>query len=40
MALIIARNTSRPEFIKHLKRYASVKNQVWYITFATYMQSH
>ncbi|KAI2526021.1 CERKL isoform 8 [Pan troglodytes] len=27
MALIIARNTSRPEFIKHLKRYASVKNQ-------------
>ncbi|XP_037379557.1 ceramide kinase-like protein [Talpa occidentalis] len=27
MALIVARNTSRPEFIKHLKRYASVKNQ-------------
>ncbi|XP_032335763.1 ceramide kinase-like protein [Camelus ferus] len=27
MALIIARNTSRPEFIKHLKRYANVKNQ-------------
>lgn len=27
MDLIIARNTSRPEFIKHLKRYASVKNQ-------------
>ncbi|XP_004601257.2 ceramide kinase-like protein [Sorex araneus] len=27
MALIIARNTSRAEFIKHLKRYASVKNQ-------------
>ncbi|KAM8788155.1 ceramide kinase-like protein [Rhynchonycteris naso] len=27
MALIIARNTSRPEFIKHLKRYGSVKNQ-------------
>uniref|UniRef100_A0A8D1BWI0 Ceramide kinase like n=2 Tax=Sus scrofa TaxID=9823 RepID=A0A8D1BWI0_PIG len=27
MALIIARNTSRPEFIKHLKRYTSVKNQ-------------
>nr|XP_060478058.1 ceramide kinase-like protein isoform X1 [Panthera onca] len=40
MALIIARNTSRPEFIKHLKRYASVKNQVWYIIFATYMQSY
>uniref|UniRef100_A0A8C6D154 Ceramide kinase like n=1 Tax=Moschus moschiferus TaxID=68415 RepID=A0A8C6D154_MOSMO len=27
MALITARNTSRPEFIKHLKRYASMKNQ-------------
>ncbi|XP_049743530.1 ceramide kinase-like protein isoform X3 [Elephas maximus indicus] len=27
MALIIVRNTSRPEFIKHLKRYASVRNQ-------------
>uniref|UniRef100_A0A2K5PQ83 Ceramide kinase like n=1 Tax=Cebus imitator TaxID=2715852 RepID=A0A2K5PQ83_CEBIM len=27
MALIIAQNTSRSEFIKHLKRYASVKNQ-------------
>ncbi|XP_059022851.1 ceramide kinase-like protein isoform X4 [Mustela lutreola] len=27
MALIVVRNTSRPEFIKHLKRYASVKNQ-------------
>ncbi|KAM9669939.1 ceramide kinase-like protein isoform 3-T3 [Dama dama] len=27
MALITARNTSRPEFIKHLKRYASIKNQ-------------
>ncbi|KAG3274811.1 ceramide kinase like, transcript variant X1 [Ictidomys tridecemlineatus] len=27
MALIIARNTSRPQFIKHLKRYASIKNQ-------------
>ncbi|XP_026982538.1 ceramide kinase-like protein isoform X2 [Sagmatias obliquidens] len=27
MALIISRNASRPEFIKHLKRYASVKNQ-------------
>ncbi|XP_017534582.1 ceramide kinase-like protein isoform X1 [Manis javanica] len=27
MALIIVQNTSRPEFIKHLKRYASVKNQ-------------
>uniref|UniRef100_A0A4X2LSQ6 Ceramide kinase like n=1 Tax=Vombatus ursinus TaxID=29139 RepID=A0A4X2LSQ6_VOMUR len=27
MALIIARNTSRPEFVKHLKRYASLKSQ-------------
>ncbi|MBZ3869786.1 Ceramide kinase-like protein [Sciurus carolinensis] len=27
MALIIARNTSRPQFIKHLKRYATIKNQ-------------
>ncbi|CAI5762277.1 kinase isoform X1 [Podarcis lilfordi] len=27
MALIVVRNTSRPEFVKHLKRYASVKNQ-------------
>ncbi|KAK2503354.1 hypothetical protein MC885_004931 [Smutsia gigantea] len=27
MAVIIVQNTSRPEFIKHLKRYASVKNQ-------------
>ncbi|XP_007522212.1 ceramide kinase-like protein isoform X2 [Erinaceus europaeus] len=27
MDLIIVRNTSRPEFIKHLKRYGSVKNQ-------------
>ncbi|KAG3274813.1 ceramide kinase like, transcript variant X2 [Ictidomys tridecemlineatus] len=29
MALIIARNTSRPQFIKHLKRYASIKNQTY-----------
>ncbi|NXX85775.1 CERKL protein, partial [Urocolius indicus] len=27
MALIVVRNTSRTEFIKHLKRYTSVKNQ-------------
>uniref|UniRef100_A0A670HZ35 Ceramide kinase like n=1 Tax=Podarcis muralis TaxID=64176 RepID=A0A670HZ35_PODMU len=27
MALIVVRNTSRPEFVKHLKRYASMKNQ-------------
>uniref|UniRef100_A0ABM5EV75 Ceramide kinase-like protein n=1 Tax=Pogona vitticeps TaxID=103695 RepID=A0ABM5EV75_9SAUR len=27
LALIAVRNTSRPEFVKHLRRYASVKNQ-------------
>uniref|UniRef100_A0ACB8G025 Uncharacterized protein n=1 Tax=Sphaerodactylus townsendi TaxID=933632 RepID=A0ACB8G025_9SAUR len=27
ISLIVVRNTSRPGFIKHLKRYASVKNQ-------------
>ncbi|XP_019409646.1 PREDICTED: ceramide kinase-like protein, partial [Crocodylus porosus] len=27
LALIVVRNTSRADFIKHLKRYASVKNQ-------------
>ncbi|XP_028618692.1 ceramide kinase-like protein isoform X1 [Grammomys surdaster] len=27
MALIVVRNTTRPEFVKHLKRYSSVKNQ-------------
>ncbi|KAM7096948.1 ceramide kinase-like protein isoform X2 [Ciconia boyciana] len=27
MALIVVQNTSRTEFIKHLKRYASIKNQ-------------
>ncbi|NXW04534.1 CERKL protein, partial [Fregetta grallaria] len=27
MALIVVQNTSRTDFIKHLKRYASVKNQ-------------
>lgn len=27
MALIIVRNTSRPEFVKHLKRYPTRKNQ-------------
>ncbi|XP_012356949.2 ceramide kinase-like protein isoform X4 [Nomascus leucogenys] len=36
MALIIARNTSRPEFIKHLKRYASVKNQFSFPFVETY----
>lgn len=28
MSLTVVRNTSRPEFVKHLKRYASEKNQV------------
>ncbi|XP_062941998.1 ceramide kinase-like protein [Cynocephalus volans] len=37
MALIIARNTSRPEFIKHLKRYASVKNQFNFPFVETYI---
>uniref|UniRef100_A0A8C8UAY9 Ceramide kinase-like n=1 Tax=Peromyscus maniculatus bairdii TaxID=230844 RepID=A0A8C8UAY9_PERMB len=27
MALIAVRNTTRPEFVKHLKRYSSIKNQ-------------
>ncbi|XP_075036604.1 ceramide kinase-like protein [Mixophyes fleayi] len=27
MALIVVRNTSRPEFVRHLKRYATLKNQ-------------
>ncbi|XP_051023086.1 ceramide kinase-like protein [Acomys russatus] len=27
MALTVVRNTTRPEFVKHLKRYSSVKNQ-------------
>ncbi|XP_077128706.1 ceramide kinase-like protein isoform X1 [Ranitomeya variabilis] len=27
MALIIVRDTSRPEFVKHLKRYATLQNQ-------------
>ncbi|KAM4626292.1 ceramide kinase-like protein [Discoglossus pictus] len=27
MALIVARNTSRTEFVRHLKRYATLKNQ-------------
>ncbi|XP_059116768.1 ceramide kinase-like protein [Peromyscus eremicus] len=27
MALIVVRNTTRPEFVKHLKRYSSIKNQ-------------
>ncbi|KAK7822287.1 hypothetical protein U0070_014386 [Myodes glareolus] len=27
MALIVVRNTTRQEFVKHLKRYSSIKNQ-------------
>ncbi|XP_053140824.1 ceramide kinase-like protein isoform X8 [Hemicordylus capensis] len=37
IALIIVRNTSRPEFVKHLKRYASVKNQFNFPFVKTYM---
>ncbi|XP_004476929.2 ceramide kinase-like protein isoform X3 [Dasypus novemcinctus] len=40
MALIIARNTSRPEFIKHLKRYASVKNQIASRTYQSLWRKH
>ncbi|XP_015145039.2 ceramide kinase-like protein isoform X1 [Gallus gallus] len=36
MALIVVRNTSRTEFIKHLKRYASVKNQFSFPFVETY----
>ncbi|XP_033612230.1 ceramide kinase-like protein isoform X1 [Fukomys damarensis] len=36
MALIIVRNTSRSEFIKHLKRYAGVKNQFNFPFIETY----
>ncbi|XP_004628698.1 ceramide kinase-like protein [Octodon degus] len=36
MSLIIVRNTSRPEFIKHLKRYTSVKNQFNFPFIETY----
>ena len=28
MALIVVRNTTRQEFVKHLKRYSSIKSQV------------
>lgn len=33
MALIVVQNTSRTEFIKHLKRYTTAKNQVLLIFF-------
>ncbi|KFR00008.1 Ceramide kinase-like, partial [Opisthocomus hoazin] len=36
MALIVVQNTSRTEFIKHLKRYASVKNQFSFPFVETY----
>ncbi|XP_009994629.1 PREDICTED: ceramide kinase-like protein [Chaetura pelagica] len=36
MALIVVQNTSRTEFIKHLKRYASVKNQFNFPFIETY----
>ncbi|KAM3915908.1 ceramide kinase-like protein [Leptodactylus fuscus] len=37
MALVIVRNTSRPEFVKHLKRYATQKNQFDYPFVETHM---
>ncbi|XP_070587977.1 ceramide kinase-like protein isoform X2 [Erythrolamprus reginae] len=37
IALITVRNTSRQEFIKHLKRYASVKNQFGFPFIDTYI---
>ncbi|XP_062974666.1 ceramide kinase-like protein [Elgaria multicarinata webbii] len=37
IALIVVRNTSRPEFVKHLKRYASVKNQFNFPFIETYI---
>ncbi|KFP89367.1 Ceramide kinase-like, partial [Apaloderma vittatum] len=37
MALIVVQNTSRTEFIKHLKRYASVKDQFNFPFVETYM---
>uniref|UniRef100_A0A8D0HV58 Ceramide kinase C-terminal domain-containing protein n=1 Tax=Sphenodon punctatus TaxID=8508 RepID=A0A8D0HV58_SPHPU len=36
MALIAVRNTSRAEFIKHLKRYAGIKNQFNFPFIETY----
>ncbi|XP_073489850.1 ceramide kinase-like protein isoform X2 [Aquarana catesbeiana] len=37
MSLIVARNTSRQEFVKHLKRYASLKNQFNFPFVETYL---
>ncbi|XP_077175663.1 ceramide kinase-like protein isoform X2 [Paroedura picta] len=36
IALIVVRNTSRPQFIKHLKRYAGIKNQFSFPFVETY----
>ncbi|XP_054826099.1 ceramide kinase-like protein [Eublepharis macularius] len=36
LALIVVRNTSRPEFVKHLKRYTSIKNQFSFPFVETY----
>uniref|UniRef100_A0A8D2ILI5 DAGKc domain-containing protein n=1 Tax=Varanus komodoensis TaxID=61221 RepID=A0A8D2ILI5_VARKO len=37
IALIVVRNTSRPEFVQHLKRYASMKNQFNFPFIETYV---
>ncbi|XP_077304248.1 ceramide kinase-like protein isoform X2 [Lithobates pipiens] len=37
MSLIVVRNTSRQEFVKHLKRYASLKNQFNFPFVETYL---
>ncbi|KAJ7345572.1 hypothetical protein JRQ81_001522 [Phrynocephalus forsythii] len=37
LALIVVRNTSRPEFVKYLKKYASVKNQFSFPFVETYI---
>ncbi|XP_015261565.1 PREDICTED: ceramide kinase-like protein [Gekko japonicus] len=36
IALIVVRNTSRPQFVKHLKRYAGIKNQFSFPFVETY----
>ncbi|KAJ6665199.1 hypothetical protein lerEdw1_004248 [Lerista edwardsae] len=37
MSLTVVRNTSRPEFVKHLKRYATEKNQFNFSFVETYI---
>ncbi|XP_066494952.1 ceramide kinase-like protein [Tiliqua scincoides] len=37
ISLTVVRNTSRPEFVKHLKRYATVKNQFDFPFVETYI---